>query len=259
MPRPRVRVLLVSVVLVGVAGCSGAYLEMGQERGTPTAGSTTGKSSAGPAPSASAVPALTPAQARAALVTAADLGGNWGPTRGAAVWRDALLKAGTADRDCQRLLDVLYTDEVLGPDTRALVGLDDFDTEAQLRYQVTATPRADVDRTLAWLRSLPQKCAQFTATTVRAGVQNVQVLDYSLPPVGDDRQALRVSLTGPVAEDTGEATVLTLDLAVVRVGDDAFAVSNGSLGNLPTDATLTAVQVGAQRLADVRRQARVLV
>ncbi|MCK1818424.1 hypothetical protein MTQ10_02085 [Streptomyces sp. XM83C] len=260
----RTRVLFVSAALcagalLGAAGCSGTYLEMGQGRTTPPVTPKPARSGAAPAPSPAAVPALTPAQAQAALVTAADLGGAWGPSRGTALWRDGLLKAGTTAPDCQRLLDLVYADEMLGADPRALVGLDEFDTEAQLRYQVSAAPRADVDRVLAWMRTLPQKCARFDATTLRSGVQSVQVLDYALPAVGDDRQGLRLTLSGPVSEETGEGTVLTMDVVVVRVGDDAFAVTNGSLGDLPTDATQTAVQIGAQRLADVRRQGRVLV
>ncbi|MCH0563042.1 MULTISPECIES: hypothetical protein [unclassified Streptomyces] len=264
MHRPRAHALLASAVLctgllLATTACSGTYLKMGP----PAAGATTsGAAPASPAstaPPSPAVSALTAAQAQSALVTAADLGEPWGPTQGAATWRDTLLKARTTNTECQHLLDVLYADELLGAGTRAVIGLDDFDTGAQLRYQVATRPRADVDRTVAWLRTLPLKCARFTATTTGAGEQYVQVLDRPLPETGDDRQGLRVTLTGPVTEDTGEATVLTLDVAVVRVGDDALAVTDGALGEIPAGATAAAVQWGAQRLAEVRKQGRVLV
>jgi hypothetical protein len=261
---PRARVLLAPAalctgVLLAAAGCSGSYLDLGER---PSGSTPAGRGASPRVPSSAApatLPALTAAQARAALVTAADLGEPWGPTRGTATWRDVLLKAGTANADCRRLLDVLYTDELLGPDPRAVSGLDDADTLAQMRYQVTARPRADVDRTLAWLRTLPQKCARFAAATQRAGVQDVRVHDRPLPAAGDARQGLWITLTGPAAEDTGEATVLTLDVAVVRVGDDAFAVTPGGTGDVPGDATEAVVRLGAQRLQDVRRQGRVLV
>ncbi len=93
--------------------------------------------------SPAAAPVLTPAQAQSALLTDADLGAPWTPTQGTATWRDSLLKAKTNIPDCQRLLDALYADELLGtPATaQAATTLDDPDDEAQLRYQVAAFPR----------------------------------------------------------------------------------------------------------------------
>ncbi|WP_367321894.1 hypothetical protein [Streptomyces sp. HUAS ZL42] len=213
--------------------------------------------------SPSAGPVLTDAQVHAALITEADLGAPWIPTRGIATWRDGLLKAavdarGTATApDCQRLLDGLYTDEFLGTPPRAVITLDDADTDAQLRYQVTEQRPADTDRTLAWLRTLPTKCARFTATTAGGTVQDVAVADAPLPEVGDARQGLRVTLTGETAD--GEYTVLTLDVAAVRVGEDTIGLTHGSLGDVSFDATQAFVQLGAQRLTDVRKQGRVQV
>ncbi|MEU0332439.1 hypothetical protein [Streptomyces sp. NPDC006193] len=208
-----------------------------------------------PAPRASARPdgsTLTDEQAQAALITQADLGAPWTATRGAATWRDGLLKATTATGDCQRLLDALYSEELLGGPARAAVGLDDADTDAQLRYQIGARRPADADAALAWLRTMPERCARFTATTERGGLADVQVVDAPLPEVGDARQGLRVSLAGTAPD--GEEALLTLDVAAVRVGEDSFALTNGGLGDVPNDATQAAVQIGALRLADVRRQ-----
>jgi hypothetical protein len=53
--------------------------------------------------------------------------------------------------------------------------------------------------------------------------------------------------------------VLTLDVAVVRQGDDAFTLTNGGLADVPSDATQVAVQLGALRLAEVRKQGRAQV
>lgn len=45
-------------------------------------------------------------------------------------------------------------------------------------------------------------------------------------------------------------------MAAVRVGDDAIAVTNGSLGEVPSEATLTAVELGTSRLEEVRKRGR---
>ncbi|MFF5185230.1 hypothetical protein ACFY30_15835 [Streptomyces sp. NPDC000345] len=254
------RALLVSsLLLTTVTGCAALGLEHPPtaEPADPSAPASAS------APATSATPSvLTDTQARAALITDTDLGAPWVPTRGAATWRDELLKASTPVAECQKLLDALYTDELFGEPARAVVGLDDPDSAAQLRYQLTGRRPADVDRTLAWLRSLPQKCARFTATAGQDTVEDVQVTELPLPEVGDARQGLRVSLTlWGTAEDNadGEPTVLALDVAAVRAGEDAFALTNGGLGDVPNEATQAAVQLGVRRLTDVRQQGRVQV
>ncbi|MCS0605878.1 hypothetical protein NX794_32435 [Streptomyces sp. LP11] len=200
---------------------------------------------------------LSDQQAEAALITRNDLGAPWEATRGAATWRDGLLKATSSAGPCQRLLDALYSDELLGGPARVAVGLDDADTDAQLRYQIGARRPADVDAALEWLRSMPEQCARFTATTGTGLQEDVQVVDAPLPEVGDARQGLRVSLAATTPD--GQDYLLTIDLAAVRVGEDAFALTNAGLGDVPNDATQAAVQVGALRLADIRKQGRVQV
>ncbi|ARP71081.1 hypothetical protein LK07_16315 [Streptomyces pluripotens] len=200
---------------------------------------------------------LSDEQARAALITQADLGAPWTATHGAATWRDGLLKATTGAGQCQGLLDALYSDELLGAPARVAIGLDDSDTDAQLRYQIGARSPAEVDSTLAWLRTMPVQCARFTATTDLGIVEDVQVVDAPLPEVGDVRQGLRITLAGTTPDE--QETVLTMEVAAVRVGTDAFALTNGGLGEVPNDATQAAVQIGALRLADVRRQGRAQV
>ncbi|MEU9327495.1 hypothetical protein AB0D91_27390 [Streptomyces canus] len=210
-------------------------------------------------PKTSAAPssALTEAMAQAALVTDADLGEPWTPTQGAATWHDGVLKAKADRRECQRLLDALYADELFGADAepRAVVGMDDEWNKAQMRYQVLARPPAEIDKTLAWLKGLPRTCAQFGATTTTGAVFGVQVTEAPLPEAGNARQGLRVWLTGQSPD--GEPTTLTLDVAAVRVGEDAIAVTNGGFGDVQTEATQTAVQLGAERLTEIRKQGRV--
>ncbi|WP_328872686.1 hypothetical protein OHT76_22710 [Streptomyces sp. NBC_00287] len=203
-------------------------------------------------PSPAAAPALTEAQARAALITEADLGEPWSATQGAATWRDGMLKASAEKADCRRLLDVLYAEEFFGPDarTRAVTGLDDDWDGAQIRYQVVAHPPKEVDGTLSWLKSLPKKCGEFTAVTATGEPEYAAVTELELPEVGDARQGLRINLT------TADETTLTLDLAAVRVGDDAITLTNGGLGDVPAEATWVATELGAQRLAEVRKLGR---
>jgi hypothetical protein len=252
MPRPPARTFVASA-LSAAALLTATACSAGPDRGS--AQTRAPKAAESPA----ATPALTEAEAQAALISDADLGEPWTPTQGAATWRDAMLKATTDLPDCQRLLDALYAEEFFGAEarTQAAVGLDDDWDEAQLRYQVVAHRPAEVDRTLGWLRTLPEKCAQFGATTARGGPQAVEVSEAALPEVGDARQALRVYLTG-VAEDD-ESLTLTVDVAVVRVGGDAIVVTTGGLGDVPNEATRAAVDLGAHRLAEVRKRGRVQI
>ncbi|MGW5199143.1 hypothetical protein [Streptomyces spiralis] len=245
---------------------------------TPGSGDASASAAAATSPAGSASPGasttLTAAQAQAALLTEADLGAPWVPTQGAATWRDGVLKARTTVPGCQRLLDALYSDEPLGAPTGtyAVTGFDDGDDSAQLRYQVLSQRPADVDRALAWLRTLPQTCSRFTATTTRSGKQDVRVTALDLPAVGDARQGLRITFTSQpnTSEDSYDSdewdegdgrnaeptTNLTLELAAVRVGSEAIALTEGAPGTLPPNVTAHAVQSGTQRLTDVRLSAR---
>lgn len=237
--------------LLALGGC--AALALQQPATAPQPLPTIDKQAPAPKPSARADGStLTDEQAQAALITDTDLGAPWAPTSGAATWRDALLKATTEAGDCQPLLDALYADELLGGPARAAIGLDDTDTDAQIRYQIAARRPSDVDAALQWLATMPARCARFTATTELGTVEDVQVTDAPLPEIGDARQGLRVSVAAMTSD--GQEARLTLDVAAVRVGEDAFTLTNGGLGDVPNDATQAAVQVGALRLADVRRQ-----
>ncbi|MFI8218393.1 hypothetical protein [Streptomyces sp. NPDC085932] len=256
-PPATARALLVPVLaltaLVGTAGCA--------LQDEPRPKWFSASATASPASPAAEQPAgpgdgLTEAQAQAALLTEADLGEPWGPTRGARTWRDGLLKATAEDPECGRLLDVLYTEELFGAPEGpgATAAFDAADTDAQLRYRVAAHPPAVVDRTLDWLRELPRRCGEFTASTTRGGVQGVQVGDLPLPPAGDARQALRITLAGETEE--GELTYLTMDIAGVRVGAEAIVVTHGGLDEVDPEVTRETVRLGAERLAELARRGR---
>ncbi|MEU6550529.1 hypothetical protein ABZ915_09605 [Streptomyces sp. NPDC046915] len=251
-PTPAAAVAVTAVTLFTASACLAGT--PGQAR-DPLAAPV----SSGPDTGAGSAPGLTDAQTRAALINEADLGAPWMPSEGAATWRDGLLKATTtASPDCQRLLEALYTEEPFGrpSGSRAVSALDDGDDQAQLRYQVAAHRPADVDRALAWLRTLPSTCGQFLATTTSSGVETVQVEELLLPAVGDARQGLRVTLTGE-SDMNGQSPVLTLEVAAVRVADEAIVLTDGALGSVPPDdSTRRALELGAQRLTQVRAQAR---
>jgi hypothetical protein len=250
MTRTFSRVLVAALVSTGVlVGCAAGR------------GPVAGRAGVSPAlrASASAAPApreLTETEAQAALVTPGDLGEPWGATQGAATWRDGALKATTEEPDCRRLLEALYTDDLFQaePRVRAVTGLDDPLDQTQLRYQVLAPDPAAVDRTLAWMRTLPGTCGRFTAVTEHGAVLGVQVGDAALPEVGDVRQGLRVTVAG--GTDDGRTNVLTLDVVAVRLGDDTITFTHGGLGEVSADTTSTVVQVGVSRLDDIRKQGR---
>ncbi|MFB7599604.1 hypothetical protein [Streptomyces sp. NPDC056160] len=264
MPRPpAVRVLAAAVLCASavpaVSACGSG--QAGQAAGaSPSAAAATRP--AGPVSPDPA--ALTAAQAQAALLTEDDLGATWRPSEGVATWRDGIIKARTtAAPDCRRLLDALYADQPLGAPkgTYAVTGFDDGDGAAQLRQQVLSPRPADVDRSLAWLRTLPKTCARFTATTTRAGVQTVRVSDLAMPAAGDARQGLRITFTGPPdgsgsGSGGADVTTLSVDVVAVRVGGDAFALTDGAPGTLPSGATDAAVRRGVERLRAVRSSGR---
>ncbi|MFJ4329536.1 hypothetical protein [Streptomyces sp. NPDC088935] len=272
-PVPAARTLLgaalAAVLALTATACAGGGRGTGRPAGPvpPTVRSPAAH------PSPALPPALTRGQARAALVTADDLGEAWEPTRGAATWRDELLKATAGRPDCRRLLDVLYTEDLFGADAatapRATAALDDVDGGAQLHYRVTSYRAADLDRTLAWLGTLPDACGHFTARAGHGAVRDVRVTGLPLPEAGDARGGLRVTVgEAPPddATDTGRDTradtgdqVLTVDLVAVRLGDDAISLTNGTLGESADDATCTAVEAGTERLAEARRQGRAQV
>jgi len=242
--------VLVTAALLTTAGCSGG--------GAGTAGDVAASASAMAArapsssasPSVTVAPTLTEAQAKSALVVPADLGDTWTPTQGAATWRDTLLK-GTADNaDCQRLLDGLYAENLLGEPAgaRAVSGLDDADNGTQLRHRTGAYDRAALDAALAWLRTVPTACGEFTATDVRGEQFTVQAVAAPLPDLGEAREGLRVTVSG---DSGGWPAVLTLDFAAVRVGDSALSLTNGGLDDVDDEDTRKAAQVGTRRLQEV--------
>ncbi|MGW3953185.1 hypothetical protein ACWEKM_20225 [Streptomyces sp. NPDC004752] len=255
--------VLASVLAAGPLLAAGACSDVGGASGTvsvsPAAERPAGTSPAAErSPSASATPALTRAGAKAALITAADLEDDWTQANDAASWRDklllgkvdvaAFLKTKGAAADCQKLLDGLYSDSLLGrtPGATALTGFSN--PQARLLYQVGDYGQDSLTKSLDWFRSLPQKCDQFTATGSDGGRRTVQVVPASLPTAGDDRAALTVTVKGTA---NGQPTTLTTDVAVLRVGASGATVINGGLSGVSHPSTEAAVRTGAQRLRDV--------
>lgn len=204
---------------------------------------------------------LTQGEAETALINATDLEGNWTRVNDAATWRDSLIigkvdaaqfftDSKTTAADCQKLLDVLYSDALLGKPSgaSAVAGFSGGSDGARMLYQVADYDRGQLDSSLAWLKTLPVKCDQFTVTGKDGSARTAQVIETSLPKAGDSRQGLRLTLQGPVG---GKPATLTLDLAAVRLGTNAIAVTNGGLGGTEADSTQQAVTLGTQRLKDV--------
>ncbi|BCL29476.1 hypothetical protein ACFFS2_35150 [Streptomyces aurantiacus] len=274
---PALAPALMAAALLTTAGCSGGD-RAGAAGDAAASGSAVAARAPSPSPSVTVAPTLTEAQAKSALVTAADLGDDdWTPTRGAATWRDALLK-GTADvAGCQRLLDGLYAEDLLGrpAGARAVTGFDHTDRpdrpdrpddlddtadtdgsadtdgtadEVQLRYQVGAYDRAALDASLAWVKAVPTTCGQFTATNAKGGQFTVRAVAASLPgSLGDAREGLRVTVNDD-NDDNGAG--LTLDFAAVRVGDSALSFTHGGLDDIDAEDTRQAARAGTRRLQE---------
>lgn len=241
---------LAATVLLTCAACSDD-----KDSGTSAIGASP---LAADSPTASAAARLTAAGARQALITETDLEDDWTRVDDAATWRDSLLigKVDVADfltakadaADCQKLLDGLYSDALLGEPSgaSALTGFKEDDS--RLLYQVGAYRQADLDTSLAWLKSLPAKCDQFTAVDSAGDKRTVQVTEAALPEEGDARQGLRVTVQGT---SDGDPATLTLDVAAVRVGADAITVTAGGLDGDEDDSVEDAVRAGTKRLDDV--------
>ncbi|CAL9503073.1 hypothetical protein [Streptomyces sp. enrichment culture] len=262
---PAARVLLASALSVTALFAAGCVADdrnvpraLPEAVSQPPEPSRSASAPAGERPAPSP-PALSEAQLRDALITDADLGEPWMTSRGAATWRDGLLKGTTDDPDCRRLLDVLYTEELFGTPAgpRVTTTLDDAYNDTQLRYQIAAYRPADVDRALDWLGTLPEKCERFETRTPRAGTQLVEVARLPLPGAGDARAAVRLRMTGEASD--GAPTVLTLNLAAVRVGEDTITLTNAGFGAVLPEVTQAVTQLGADRLAEVGRQERLRI
>ncbi|MFF8474177.1 hypothetical protein [Streptomyces sp. NPDC015414] len=209
-------------------------------------------------PSASASRALTTNGAKAALITEADIEDAWTQVNNASSWRDKLLagkvdvasflNGKTSSQDCQKLLDGLYSDTLLGRPVgaSALTGFSQGD--ARLLYQVGDYGKGSLEKSLDWMKSLSDTCDQFTVTGSDGGKRTVQVVSSPLPAVGDGRQGLTLTVQGT---SNGEPVTLKLDVAAVRVGSSGILVTNGGPSGVDHDSTETAVQQGTQRLQQV--------
>jgi hypothetical protein len=222
-------------------------------RKQPTSSPTTSS------PMSSPTSTLTESGAQTALITAADIEDDWTQVKDteAENWHDGLL-IGTVDvsdfitakadaADCQRLMDSLFDDNLLGKPSgaNALRGFTQGDS--RLLYQVASYDRTDPQDSLNWMAKLPDECDQFTMTD-NGEERTVQVIDTSLPDVGDAREGLRVTVKG---QTDGEDATLTLDVAAVRVGNNAITVTAGGLDGDEHDSVEQAVKLGTPRLQDV--------
>ncbi|UUU23591.1 hypothetical protein [Streptomyces sp. DSM 40750] len=253
MRRPyRVLARVVGVgMLSGVAAC--AVDDPGHPRGFPEA-AVVEETTAAASPTAPPTSALTDAHVRGALLRQGDLGDAWADTQGAATWRDGILKGRTDRPECQELLDTVYTEGLLGKPRggTAVTGFDDNEYGAQLRYQVGAYDRADIDARLGHLGQLVDDCGEFTITGVQGREYAAEVTPIEVPDgIGDARQGLRLIVSGDV---DGESGALTLDLVTVRVGDTAALLTHGGLHGIDDTATREATEAGTQRLQDLLKK-----
>ncbi|MER5755466.1 hypothetical protein [Streptomyces sp. NPDC002088] len=221
------------------------------------AGETGEADKAKKSPTPTATAALTKAQAQTALITAAFLEERWTQAKDADTWHNSLLTgkvdeaAFTTDKsaaaDCQRLIDGLYDEDLLGKPSGASALTGFTEGNSRLLYQVATYSKDDLDKSLPWLKSLPTKCDQFTVNSSE-GDRTVQVVAAPLPKGSDARQAVTVTVQGSTG---GMPVTLALDVAAVQVGPNAITVTNGGVDGVDHDSTGNAVLFGTQRLKDV--------
>ncbi|MEV5355450.1 hypothetical protein ACIPM2_24455 [Streptomyces sp. NPDC086081] len=245
---------LAAGTLLATAACSDGGGTDGARVSGVRASQVAGKKQT-PSPAAT----LSTDTARTALITEADIEDAWTQVKDteAQDWHDSLLigKVDVSDfltakaqaADCRRLLDSLFDDDLLGRPSGASVLRGFEQGDSRLLYQVASYDRTDPQDSLAWLATLPQECDRFTVTD-GGERRTVEVVDASLPAVGDAREAVRVTVDGSA---DGTAATLTLDVAAVRVGDDAITVTAGGLDGGEDDSVEQAAKLGTQRLKDV--------
>ncbi|MGV9684283.1 hypothetical protein ACWDRY_16700 [Streptomyces cellulosae] len=265
-PRPLVRparvlaAALAAGTLFATAACSGSDSSASPESDASSTVAERGLAAAQTtSPAASESPSdLSEEGARNALITPADIEDDWTQVRDPREWRDTLL-VGSVDvaafvdgqsdvQDCQRLVDALFQETLLGKPTGASAVTGFQQGDSRLLYQVAAYDKAELDDSMQWLSELPDACDQFTLTGGDAGERTVQVVETSLPQAGDNRQGLTVTVKG---ESNGDPVTLSLDVAAVQIGADAITVTNGGLDGADHDTTSAAVKQGTQRLQEV--------
>ncbi|MYQ31626.1 hypothetical protein [Streptomyces sp. SID4956] len=264
-PRPLVRparvlaAALAAGTLFATAACSGSDSSASPESDASSTVAERGLAAQTTSPAASESPSdLSEEGARNALITPADIEDDWTQVRDPREWRDTLL-VGSVDvaafvdgqsdvQDCQRLVDALFQETLLGKPTGASAVTGFQQGDSRLLYQVAAYDKAELDDSMQWLSELPDACDQFTLTGGDAGERTVQVIETSLPQAGDNRQGLTVTVKG---ESNGDPVTLSLDVAAVQIGADAITVTNGGLDGADHDTTSAAVKQGTQRLQEV--------
>jgi hypothetical protein len=226
-----VSTLLAAVFLPAVTACSG------------------GGSSAEVSPSGSAVPALSQAQARTALIKASDLPAPWAPTGGAGSG-NPLFDGRTGKAECQKLLNALRDNDIVGRTAKAKADARFENTlnNSLLSYRVGSYELKAAEDGMALVRGLPQVCNGFTATIVGGTKATVQVVGGSPAQAGEDTAGLTVTMETTVK---GVSATVTTEMAAVRIGPNVISISNGGLEGIDSSATARAVEHGAQRLKDV--------
>lgn len=190
-PRPLVRparvlaAALAAGTLFATAACSGSDSSASPESDASSTVAERGlaaqtTSPAASSPAASESPSdLSEEGARNALITPADIEDDWTQVRDPREWRDTLL-VGSVDvaafvdgqsdvQDCQRLVDALFDETLLGKPTGASAVTGFQEGDSRLLYQVAAYDKAELDDSMQWLSELPDTCDQFTLTGGDAG------------------------------------------------------------------------------------------
>ncbi|MFH8785198.1 hypothetical protein [Streptomyces roseoverticillatus] len=208
--------------------------------GSGSAAPDRGKEAAGPAP-------LTAAQAKAALLTPADLSSGWEVDKSIPAYDvgPTAMQLGKADKAaCQPLLDA-FVGADNGPKAQAHAMTDlkqGGEAGTMMSLGVTSYRQADAVKVMQEKTDVGA-CGKFTAKAVDGSVDEAAGSELTVPALGDEARGVRV-----VFAATDEGVSIQHDIAAVRVGGTVVTVAQASFTTAGSDAFEAALRKAVEKV-----------
>ncbi|GGX71010.1 hypothetical protein [Streptomyces hiroshimensis] len=221
------------------------------EDGKPSAAQDT--AGAAPAPDKGSRP-LTAEQAKAALLTPADLPSGWEVNKDIPAYDVGATgmqfgKAGKAA--CQPLLDV-FVGADNGPKAQAHAMTDlkqAGETGIQMTQGVTSYQEAEAVKVMQRKTDLAA-CGKFTVKGADGSTDEAAGSELTVPALGDEARGVRV-----VFAATEQGVSIQHDIAAVRVGGTVVTVSQASFTTADTAAFETSLRKAVEKVQQAQRKA----
>ncbi|MCF3106026.1 hypothetical protein IPZ58_31300 [Streptomyces roseoverticillatus] len=208
--------------------------------GTASAAPDRGKEAAGPAP-------LTAAQAKAALLTPADLPSGWEADKSIPAYDvgPTAMQFGKADNAaCQPLLDA-FVGADNGPKAQAHAMTDlkqGGEAGTMMSQGVTSYRQAEAVKVMRQKMDVGA-CGKFTAKAVDGSEDEAAGSELAVPALGDEARGVRV-----VFAATGEGVSIQHDIAAVRVGGTVVTVAQASFTTADSAAFEAALRKAVEKV-----------